>query len=730
VRHKVVELPLVPGALSDDTDLAAKLRTVDMDKVRFRGNRAETIKGYSAFNTNGVATGTARGIHAYADLDGTPIVIAASESAVYAWKGGTRYTITPPWTDTWLGSVSHGGSASATYNGSTGSVLITWRPYFPSSGESAEAPHFLTTGDSVTFSNVVARSSSGITLAGTFSIAAVPSPTTFVVNAATGTSINIELPFTAVTALRAGLSTGTGDMASQRARVWSIDNFGENAVFCGSDGTPVFTWQGETSSSNVITNGTFGSSTGWTTEGNWSIASGVAKHTATAEEDLSYDVSGLLEAGKIYEMSFDITAWGGEVNQFRVRIDAVDIFPPIVAEVNSGADSNMVQTYTFRFLCPASPSQLIFTADADGGIAPGTDVIIDNVSIALVTTARPITEAPSKNYALFVDGNRVLNVLGSVEADGDFNASLLRWSDQDNYREWVPSTTNIAGEYPLGKGSAAICGGQVGERNLILTDDGAYTASFTSNGYAVRLIGQGCGAVGQRCLAIHNNRAFWASKNGFHAYDGAQVLAIECPIHDRYVGQLKQYQENKVFAWLNVQFGEVWFHYPHTTDGNEISRYVVFNFLEQGNPWSFGTFNRTCWVRAGVYQDPIAIDSSGNIWKHETGNVFSGSVTLPFLETGYTVGEAGDQWLGCRRYYPDFENQTGDILWTMTGKRAPQGSSQTQVIGPKTIVADQRKVDFLLASRQFKFKWASSTSTTAWRLGVVGLEMRAQKERR
>ena len=33
-RAAVVELPLVPGALSDDTDLAAKLRVVAMDKTR------------------------------------------------------------------------------------------------------------------------------------------------------------------------------------------------------------------------------------------------------------------------------------------------------------------------------------------------------------------------------------------------------------------------------------------------------------------------------------------------------------------------------------------------------------------------------------------------------------------------------------------------------------------------------------------------------------------------
>ena len=87
-RFANVELQLLPGALTDDTDLAAKLRAIDMDKVRFRGNRAETIKAWLAFNVSGMSSGTARGIHTYTDLDGDPIVVAASESAVNAWKAG------------------------------------------------------------------------------------------------------------------------------------------------------------------------------------------------------------------------------------------------------------------------------------------------------------------------------------------------------------------------------------------------------------------------------------------------------------------------------------------------------------------------------------------------------------------------------------------------------------------------------------------------------------------
>jgi hypothetical protein len=690
-----------------------------MDKVRSRGNRWETIKGWSAFNASGMTAGTARGIHAYSDLEGTPTVVAASESAINAWKGGTRYDITPKWADVWIdesGSSVTGGTAT-----------ITWIVYDPATDTATEAPHFLQVGDSVTFSGAAKGSGTG-DLNGTFTIASIVSPTKFTVTGV-GAVGGLSLPFTATAAFRSGLATGTGDTPATRARVWSIDNFGENAVACGSDGTPIFYWQGETSTSEILTNGSFTSGTnGWTGSGSgWQGISNLARHGGTTSGDIKQDISGTVEGGKTYTLSFDAVTVNTNLSTFRVLVDAVDIFP-LGLEAASGTNAQL--TYTFRFVSPADPQFLIFRAN---GAASGTSIEIDNVSLKVLTIAHPIATAPQKNYALFVDGNRILNALGSVEADGDFNPTLVRWCDQDNYREWVPDTDNVAGEYPLGSGSAAVCGAPVGSTNLILTDIGAFTGNFTgtSAGYSFRPIGKGCGAIGQRSLAVYNGRAFWAARNAFYAYDGAQVLPIECPIKDQYVNMLKLYQENKVYAWLNHEYGEFWVHFPHTSDGNEISRYLIFNGVEQGNPWAFGTLNRTCMTPAGVLANPIGIDASGNIWRHETGTSFSGTgIVIPFIETGYAMGEAGDRWLGCRRYYPDVENQTGNILFTVTGKRAPQGANNTQVIGPMVMIPNQRTLDFLLSARQLKFKWASSTSTTMWRLGVVGLEMRAEKERR
>jgi hypothetical protein len=729
-RASLVELPLLPGALSDDTELVAKLRATDMDKVRARGNRWETIKAWEAFNASGMSAGTARGVYQWSTLTGLPAVLAASESAVNAWINGSRLDVTPKWADVYLDPLL----ALAWESGTNPTITCTWSIHNPVTEEATTTPHFLQVGDVVTFSGITGTSGDTITfnLNASHTITAVPTPTTFEF-VATGTSsgvgvgflFNASPAFTATVAFRNGLATGTGDAIVSRPRIPSIDNFGENAVFCGSDGTPVFYWQPSTSYPELVDVDDFGES--GVPGANWTESSGTLTH-AGASEDVTEntEIVSLMTPGKTYELTFTLSSFGAGDSfgvSFRSGSDETEILIPIYPTVNPNSPDNANITYSGRFVMPAGMDYMVL--EGSGSFS------VSNLSVKLLSIAHPIAEAPQINNALFVDGNHVLHVLGSVEADGDYNPALHRWCDQDNYREWIPDTDNIAGEQTLGKGTTAVCGAPVGDANLLLSDDGAFISSFTTNGYNLRQIGQGCGCVGARALAVHNGRAFWPSATGLFAFDGAQVLGIECPLKDRYVGALAQYQETKTYSWLNTEYGELWIHYPHTDDGTEVSRYMIFNFVEKGNPWSFGTLNRTTMARAGTFHYPIGIDASGNIWKHETGTAFTGSgIVLPFVETGYVTSEDGDHWMGCSRYFPDIKDQVGNIEFTVIAKRTPQGENNTQTIGPLTLIPDQDKLDFLIPGRQFKFRWRSPSSTTGWRLGVVGLWIVPKRERR
>lgn len=61
---------------------------------------------------------------------------------------------------------------------------------------------------------------------------------------------------------------------------------------------------------DLVTDGDFSADTNWTANGNWSIGAGVASHTASGGQELLQQVfSSTMEAGDVYRVRFDVTAW-------------------------------------------------------------------------------------------------------------------------------------------------------------------------------------------------------------------------------------------------------------------------------------------------------------------------------------------------------------------------------------------------------------------------------------
>ena len=182
----------------------------------------------------------------------------------------------------------------------------------------------------------------------------------------------------------------------------------------------------------------------------------------------------------------------------------------------------------------------------------------------LPENAQPLSEAPQKNYALFVDSNHILNVCWA-------RSKLMATSIRCCF-DGVTSTTIGTGyqapamslaNSPLGKGAYAVCGAQVGQRNLILSNEAAFVASFTNAGYTLQTVATGCGALATRGMAVVNARAYWASGVASTTTTASRWCPLECSIKTEFAGKISLYNENKIFAWRNVEYNEIWFHYPH-----------------------------------------------------------------------------------------------------------------------------------------------------------------------
>lgn len=790
------------GLVKDDTPLAAEGGWVDANWVRFRQGKPEMVGGYELVSTS-TFSGMARGVKAWAALDGSPQLAFGTANHLYAYSGGSLLDVTPTYAAEgtlsdlavtlaskssaytilaadsgsllYVPATSSGGFAltltAATTLGATfscyirnfGSGSITLAPTttdkingvnlavtipagtalsvacdgtgFTTTAQASKAPvttlnasttvtlthaeHGLKAGDTIRFANATAVG--GVTLAGAYAIVAVLTRNSYTItaaSAATSTATGGFVDYTVAWASN-GLTDGTGgtgygtgtfgtgvyglpSVSDYLPTVWSLDNFGET-LLANRRGGGLYVWQPATQYAELNDND-------WAKGSGWSGATTLTK-TAGSAANVAQNVQGALKAGYTYRVSFTATVTAGSV---KLRMNA-GTTPAILDVGAASAPITVSGNYSRLVVAPASPSDLLFAADATFAGS------ISNISIKLESKAFHIPEAPERIDSFFIDPNRIVVLLGTYEADGDYNPMLVRWSDQENFRAWTPTDINISGELPLAKGGRLIGGLASRQQNLLWSDDALYSMQFTGDAtaFSIRMMGTGCGLIGRHAATEHNGIAFWLSGNGnFYIFQGAVPQVVDCRLRRDVVDHLAASQGEKVFAGVNAEFSEVWFLCPDSRDGNECSRYAAFNWIE--NHWTAGALARTSWVPAGIFPSPVAFGTDGFLYYHERGKTANGGTLAAFLETAYFDVADGGNLMVIKRLVPDFEDQTGDVAFTLTSKPFPNGSTVTT--GPFTATATTQMLNLRCMGRQIKIRMDSAANPSFWRMGLLRLD--------
>ncbi len=340
------------------------------------------------------------------------------------------------------------------------------------------------------------------------------------------------------------------------------------------------------------------------------------------------------------------------------------------------------------------------------------------------TPAAAVSGAPAKSATMWVTAERIVVCGGASELSGGvFNPLLVRWSDQENNTQWTPSATNQAGDYILSQGGRIVKGIASRKTNLIWTDTSLYSMTYLGDPllvYGFELLGQGCGLIGPNAAAEKDGVAFWLSSAGeFYMYSGGAPAPIPCPVKRYVMDNLSWVQSDKIYCGMNSANSEVWWFYPDQRDGNECSRYVAYNYAEQH--WTVGTFNRTAWADAGVWQHPIATDTSGYLYFHERLFTADGGAITASLESAPSDIGDGDQLMAVMRAVPDFDDLQGGLTISLKGKLFPAGAETTY--GPYTVQPSTEKIDFRATARQMALRIDSSSAPSFWRFGALRLDM-------
>jgi hypothetical protein len=702
-----------PGVNRENTRYTTEGGWYECDKIRFRQGNPETLGGWVPYSLN-TFQGVCRSLNNWVTLNNENLVGVGTNLKFYIENGGAYYNITPIRETATINNNPFALTASTT-------VTVT------------DTSHGCSTGDFVTFSGAVDIGSGGTNVTAavlnqefqvtvvdvntyTITISVTPNATAIAGSPGGGSAVVAAYQLNVGPALAVPL-TGWGAGAWNQTgstwgnttsttqfvlRQWNQQNYGEDLVF-GPRGGGLYYWD---ATGGVSTRGVLLNSLGGTV-------------TFTTASPTVVTLTNLLTEGTAVQFS---VSSGGTLP---TGISAATTY------------------YLFNVL--GLTANLI---DISGNLINVTGAGSGTFSISLLVDVPTV-----QNYILVSDTSRFIfafgcNDYGAATAD----PMLIRWSDQDNVREWTPDATNQAGSIRLSRGSEIVTALQTRQEIVVFTDSSVYSVQYLGPPvvWSTQILGDNISIAGQNAAIIASGVIYWMGVDKFYAYDG-RVQTLNCDVRRYVFSDFNLDQRAQVFAGTNEAFNEVWWLYC-SADASYPDRYVIYNYLER--IWYYGTLSRSAWLDSGLSAYPYATtyDSStqtGRLIAHENGINDNTDGTAVALSANISSSEFdindGHNFGFVWRIIPDitFNNSTNSPTnlsprVTMT-LRALYNSGSGQIDSANGVVAQGAnyviteeftgQIFTRVRGRQMIFEISSNQLNTCWQLGAPRIDIKPDGRR-
>jgi hypothetical protein len=319
---------------------------------------------------------------------------------------------------------------------------------------------------------------------------------------------------------------------------------------------------------------------------------------------------------------------------------------------------------------------------------------------------------------------------GTSDTINPIQSSLyIRWSDSTDINNWTIGGQSTAGFYNVPTGSKIVRGIQAPNQQFWFTDVDVYSAQYTGypDFFGFLKIGAGCGLLAPRGVGIVNNSVFWMSQEQFFMCQaGSAPQPLPCPVWDFIFQNSTQENLAKTICGGNSLFNEViWFFPSNSSSDGYPDSYVCYNTLY--NEWDYGSLRRTAWTDQSVLGFPIAADSEGWIYQHETSyNLAEGQTTQPInasLTTGYSRLAQGEDLIFVDWMIPDMKwaewDGSNNTVINFTFNVTDYPGQQPRVYGPYTASKQTPYISPRFRGRFMSMKIESNDLDSFWRLGSI-----------
>jgi len=607
----ITKIQFQPGVNRENTNYSNKGGYYACDKVRFRSGYPEQIGGWINYSVGNTFVGITRSLFTWTTTDSESLLGFGTTQKYYVEYNGQYQDITP----------DRATSTTTQFATTLDSKLVAVT--VPVHGAAVNT--WITFTGSLTFN--------GVTISGSYEIVRVINGNTFniaVSSAATSTGTSATA-LSVTFDINAGTSTYTTNTAGWGIGPWSNGGWGESSVDVSTTtGTQIQLWSQSNFGSDLIF-APRGNSIYWWTKDTTTFASGVT----------------LNEYASTVPKATKIATFGSGVTTITVPDNIGINAGATVAGTGIPAGTYVTTSYTGGTSVPISaattaPSSGTYTFSHSGYFVPNT--------------TNQIIASDINQFAIAIGANPY----DPTDFNSDFNPMLVRWSDQTNPVEWVPETTNQAGEQLLASGSFLVCARSTRQEILVWSDSALYTMQYIGSPYifSFQLLMDNISIISPNAAVTVNNVTYWMGVDKFYIYSG-QVQTLPCTLRNHVFRYLNSTQGALVVCGSNPGYNEVWWHYPSA--GSLINdSYIIYNYVE--NIWYFGTMNRTAWLSSPLQPYPLAAYSVQNTYIRTaisstatsitTVNAqsypTSGTVTIDSEQITYT-GNDGYTLTGCTR---------------------------------------------------------------------------------
>ena len=372
----------------------------------------------------------------------------------------------------------------------------------------------------------------------------------------------------------------------------------------------------------------------------------------------------------------------------------------------------------------------IYLYDTDASATPLRATLVSGATNSTPTTVNSIIVSPNDRHLICL-GSNAFNTTASPT--GTFDPMTVRWSNQEDITNWVPSLSSTAGETVLTDGTEIV--GGVRSRNAIniWTDNSLWTMTFVGPPFTFQFqqLGSNCGLIAPHAATDYDGISVWMGYDNFYVFDG-QVKNLDCTVRRFIFDRLNRDQKDKIFCGINSEFKEVIWLYP-STDSDECDSYVIWSPSE--NYWTYGSSIFTTFADKTVFGNTITtgVTAGGNnLYNNEPAGVFTenGQPQSSFIESADFDMADGNEIMFLSRVIPDFTLNDGALTFSIKTKDFPESPTEREKPQPPhTVTNSTVKIDMRARGRQGRIRVSCNAANTSWRWGSVRLAIQPDGRR-